>query len=111
VTERAGRLGLASLPHASWFVSNLFSVLVEAGFRDMRREVTTQDREPGSRSVFTKMSAGAIYALLRQQYLSKAERALGEEEVEEMRRGMDEEARKGMYMRCDLHQFVAWKKG
>lgn len=77
----------------------------------MRREVTTQDREPGSRSVFTKMSAGAIYALLRQQYLSKAERALGEEEVEEMRRGMDEEARKGMYMRCDLHQFVAWKKG
>ncbi|KAK5173854.1 uncharacterized protein LTR77_002535 [Saxophila tyrrhenica] len=109
-TEQATARAMSSTPHASWFVTNLASVLENAGFSQVRRYVSSTDRDVEGRLWMTKIAIGAQYALLRQQVMSGAEGALTAEQVEEAKEAMEREAEGGMYLRADMHTFVAWRK-
>ena len=93
----------------AWFVDNLARTLADAGFNDLKHDVTSSDRDASTRKTFTAISVGAGCAIFRQQMRNGVEDAPTAEELEGLRKLMLEEAETGAYHRIDLHQFVAFK--
>lgn len=55
------------------------------------------------------MKLGALLSILHFRRQMGVEGALEEAEIEELRREVEAEFEEGVYMRCDLHTFVAFK--
>lgn len=108
--ERGFSQALTGQQQLEWFVPNLPTVLKDAGFENMRHDVTDGDRVAEDREEMSVTCIGAIYSVLRKQARSGASGMPTVEEVERMRDEMTQEARRGAYMRADFHQFIAFKK-
>ena len=107
--DKISRIVGGRVSQASWFVGNLRSVLEDVGFEDVKQMISSTDRVLEDRRPMGILAVGAFYALASRQTRTGAADALKVDELERMREECVDEIENGAYLRCDMHQFVAWK--
>ena len=107
--ERGSSQALSKLDRLRWFIPNLSDVLAEAGFENIRHEISSSDRVSENRKRMGRLVVGAFDSILKKQANSEVEGTLTEDEVEKLEREMLDEVEGGAYPRTDMHQFIAWK--
>ncbi len=78
----------------------------EAGFSDVRRHITSSDRDLRDRVRYSITSVGALIAILKAQARNGANGALGDADIEDAGRDMLKDVASGAYHRIDVVQFM-----